>query len=318
MDQTAKIYVAGHAGMVGSALVRRLEAGGYNNLLVADRDALDLRDRAQVNAYFAQHRPNIVILAAACVGGIGDNMTRPVDFGRDNALITINVLEAAHATGVASLLYLASSCIYPTGWNEPIPESALLSGAPEPTNEMYALAKIFGVRLCEAYNRQHGTRFFSAVPCNVYGPGDRFDEKSGHVVAGLITRMHAAKMAETPSVTVWGDGSPRREFIHVDDLADACFFLLQKASKSGPLEHINVGVGDDVAIRDLADGIKGAVQYEGELVFDATKPNGIARKLVDSGRLTKMGWSPRIDLQKGLRMTYQWYSEHGKQTTHSG
>ncbi len=321
MKTSDSIFVAGHRGLVGSAIVRHLRGAGHENLLLRSRDELDLRDTSRVAAFFAEHRPAYVFLAAARVGGIGANSTYPADFIRDNLIVQLNVVQAAHAAGVCKLLFLGSSCIYPKFADQPIREDALLSGALEPTNEPYAVAKIAGIVLCQSYNRQFGTRFMSIMPTNLYGPGDNFDPAGSHVLPALIRRIHEAKEADAPEVVVWGTGTPRREFLHVDDMAEATVHLMQvwgEADASGGIvggpnainEIVNVGYGSDVAIREVAELVKEAVGYEGALRFDATKPDGTPRKLLDSSRLHATGWAPRVALRDGIAETYAWFVEH--------
>lgn len=302
-----RIWVAGHRGMVGSALVRRL-ASEPCTVLTVPRSEVDLRHQAAVDAWMAAHRPDAVIVAAATVGGILANSTRPADFLYNNVAIAANVIEAARHTGVTKLLYLGSSCIYPKLADQPMAETALLTGALEPTCQWYAIAKITGLMLCQACRRQHNCDFISAMPTNLYGPGDTFDLQTSHVVPALIRKFHEAKLADAPSVTVWGTGTPQREFLHVDDLADALIFLLQYYSEEAP---INVGSGMELTIANLAQKIAGVVGYQGTLAFDATKPDGTHRKLLDTGRLIGLGWRPRIDLEDGLAQTYAWYRREG-------
>lgn len=294
-----RVYVAGYLGMVGSALVRRLERETCE-VLTAPR-SLDLREQAAVRQWFAAEQPEAVFLAAARVGGILANSERPGEFLYDNLMIATNVIEAARRTGVEKLLFLGSSCIYPKHAPQPIAEDALLTGPLEPTNEAYAIAKIAGVKLVDAYRRQYGCDFVSVMPTNLYGPGDTYDEVASHVIPAMILRMHAAKQAGSPEVHIWGTGTPLREFMHVDDLADACVFLMQGYSEEGP---INAGSGEEVTVADLARRIAEVVGYEGDLVFDPLKPDGTPRKLMDSGALRAMGWSPRITLGEGLRDAY--------------
>jgi len=297
------VFVAGHRGMVGSAIVRRL-ASERCNILAAGRDALDLRDQAAVHDWFAEHRPNAVFLAAAKVGGILANDSFPADFLYDNLIIEANIIEAAHRSDVEKLLFLGSSCIYPKLAPQPIIENALLSGPLEPTNEWYAIAKIAGIKLCQAYRRQHGRDFISAMPTNLYGPGDNFDLSSSHVMPALIRKAHEAKRAGASSIIMWGTGTPRREFLHVDDLADACVFLMK--SYSGD-EHVNVGSGSDVTILELTQLVCSVVGFTGEIIHDLTKPDGTQRKLMSGDKLRAMGWAPQIDLPKGLAGTYRWF-----------
>jgi GDP-L-fucose synthase len=298
-----RVFVAGHRGMVGSALLRRL-ADELVELLTATRAELDLTRQAAVEAWLDAHRPQVVIVAAAKVGGILANQARPVEFLEENLLIELNLIRASFRAGVEKLLFLGSSCIYPRDCPQPIREDQLLTGPLEPTNEAYALAKIAGVRLCAAYRRQHGADFIAAMPTNLYGPGDNFDLAGSHVVPALIRKFHEAKLAGSPAVEIWGTGRPRREFLHVDDLADACVFLLRHY---GEEEHVNVGCGRDVTIRDLALAIREVVGYAGELAFDPTRPDGTPRKLLDTSKLDARGWRPRVDLRHGLAETYRWF-----------
>jgi GDP-L-fucose synthase len=302
-----KIFVAGHRGLVGSAIVRRLRADGFDNLLLRPRSELDLSDQAAVNRFFEEERPDYVFFAAAMVGGILANNTFPADFIRDNLSVALNVIDAAYRSGVQKLLFLGSSCIYPKFAPQPMKEEYLLTGELEPTNEPYAVAKIAGIKLCQSYNRQYGTRFISAMPTNLYGPGDNFDLQSSHVLPALLRKVHDAKLAGAAAVEVWGSGTPRREFMHVDDLADACLFLMQEYD--GP-EIVNVGVGEDVSIREVAEMIRTVVGYPGELAFDPTKPDGTPRKLLDVSKLTALGWRASIGLREGIERTYDWYLEH--------
>ena len=298
-----RVFVAGHRGMVGSAIVRRLASEGCD-ILTAGRAELDLKDQAAVRAWFAAQRPDAVFLAAAKVGGILANDSFPADFLYDNLMIEANVIEAAHAQRVAKLMFLGSSCIYPKFAPQPIAEDALLTGPLEPTNEWYAIAKIAGIKLCQAYRRQHGSDFISAMPTNLYGPGDNFDLKSSHVMPALIRKAHEAKRTGAASIEIWGTGTPRREFLHVDDLADACVFLMKRYSGD---EHVNVGFGDDVSILELTELVKQAVGFAGEIVRDTSKPDGTPRKLMSSDKLRALGWAPRIALADGIRTTYDWF-----------
>jgi GDP-L-fucose synthase len=301
-----RVFVAGHRGMVGSAIVRRL-ASEQCDVLTAGRDQLDLIDQAAVRAWFAHQKPDAVFLAAAKVGGILANDSFPADFLYDNLMIEANVIEAAFRAKVGKLLFLGSSCIYPKLAEQPIREDALLTGPLEPTNEWYAVAKIAGIKLAQAYRRQHGSDFISAMPTNLYGPGDNFDLASSHVLPALIRKAHEAKLAGAASFAIWGSGTPRREFLHVDDLADACVFLMQTYSAD---EHVNVGFGDDIAIIELADLVAQIVGFEGTIERDPSKPDGTPRKLMDSSRLRQMGWSPRIALADGIAASYRWFLEH--------
>ena len=306
IDRQAPVFVAGHGGLVGSAIVRRLEADGFADLRTVGRDSLDLRDQAAVDTWFDTERPRYVFLVAGTVGGIHANSTRPAEFLYDNLMIHSTVVQAAHRTGVDKLLYLGSSCIYPRHADQPITEEALLAGPLEPTNEGYALAKIAGIKLCETYRRQYGDDFISAMPTNLYGPGDNFDLEGGHVVPALMRRFHEARAAGDGSVTVWGTGTARREFLHVDDLADACLFLMDRYSEAG---HVNVGTGVDLTIRELAETIRDLVHPEGKLVFDTSRPDGMPRKVLDVSRLTDLGWTATTSLVDGLADTYRWYLE---------
>jgi GDP-L-fucose synthase len=301
------IFVAGHGGLVGSAVLRRLEAEGFTNLLVARRDQLDLRDQAAVNYWFKANRPQFVFLVAGTVGGIMANSTRPAEFLYDNMMIHATVVHASHLYNVRKLLYLGSSCIYPRLANQPITENQLLTGPLEPTNEAYALAKIAGIKLCDSYRTQYGCDFISAMPTNLYGPNDNFDLQSSHVLPALIRKFDDARRLDEPAVEIWGTGSALREFLHVDDLADACLFLLRNYDELGP---INVGTGDDLSIKALAELVRDIVYPEAELVFDTTKPDGTPRKVLDVGRLEALGWKARIGLAEGIATTYQWYLDN--------
>ena len=307
MDQAASIFVAGHRGLAGSAIVRRLRQAGFDNLLLRTQDELDLTDAAAVEAFFARERPAYVFLAAARVGGIHANNTYPVDFLRDNLQIELNVIDAAHRHGAAKLLFLGSSCIYPKFAPQPMPEDCLLTGALEPTNEWYAVAKIAGIKLCQAYRRQYGFNAISLMPTNLYGPGDNFHLANSHVLPALIRKFHEAKAAGASEVVVWGSGTPRREFLHVDDLADACVFLMQHYDDE---RIVNVGVGEDVSILELAALVQRVVGFEGRIVLDPSKPDGTPRKLLDVSRLAALGWRARIGLADGIRETYQWFLAH--------
>ena len=304
LPRDARVYVAGHRGLVGSAIWRHLEALGFTALAGRTSAELDLRDRPAVDAFFDAERPEYVVLAAAKVGGIVANATYPAEFLSDNLRIQLNVLDAAHRTGVRRLLFLGSSCIYPKHAPQPIPESALLTGPLEPTNDAYAIAKIAGVLHVQALRREYGASFVSAMPTNLYGPGDNFDLETSHVLPALIRRMHEAKVAGAPAVTLWGTGTPRREFLHVDDLARACVHLLQAYDAPEP---VNVGAGDDVAIRDLAALVAEIVSYAGEIRWDTSKPDGTPRKLLDTSRITALGWQPEVPLRDGIAATYEWF-----------
>ncbi len=304
MDKTDKIFVAGHRGMVGRGLVRRFEAEGFKNLLTRDRSQLDLSEALSVARFFAEEKPKIVILAAAKVGGIKANNDAPVEFLIENLRIQNSVLSAAHKGGVRKLLFLGSSCIYPKQAPQPIAESALLTGPLEPTNEAYAIAKIAGIKLCQAFSREYGANFISAMPTNLYGPNDNFDLETSHALAAILRKAHEAKASGARQLVIWGSGTPRREFLHVDDLAAACLFLLEKYDSP---EIINVGCGEDVSIRELAELICDIIGFRGELVMDKTKPDGTARKLLDVTRLKNLGWAPTIPLRDGIARTYDWF-----------
>jgi GDP-L-fucose synthase len=304
MDKSGKIFVAGHRGLVGSALVRRLETEGFTNLPKRDRLQLDLSDEPAVRNFFALEEPAVVILAAARVGGIKANNDFPVEFLLENLRIQNNIIHAAHEAGVRKLLFLGSSCIYPKLAPQPIPETALLGGPLEPTNEAYAIAKIAGIKLCQAFSREYRANFISAMPTNLYGPNDNFDLETSHVLAALLRKAHEAKMRKTHELVVWGSGKPRREFLHVDDLASACLFLLEKYDSP---EIINVGCGEDISIRELAELICDVVGFDGELAWDTTKPDGTPRKLLDVTRLHDLGWQATIPLRDGIAQTYDWF-----------
>ena len=306
IDRKSPVFVAGHKGLVGSAILRRLESEGFSDLRVAERKDLDLRDQSAVDAWFEIERPKYVFLVAGTVGGIMANSTRPADFIYDNLMIHGTVVHASHSVGVEKLIYLGSSCIYPREADQPITESSLLSGPLEPTNESYALAKIAGIKLCEGYRRQYGDDFISAMPTNLYGQGDNFDEINGHVLPSLMRRFHGAKEQQQATVEVWGTGKARREFLHVDDLADACLFLMDNYSD---LEHINVGTGVDHSIQELAENIRDLIYPEAEIVFDSSKPDGMPRKVLDVSKLTELGWKARVPLSEGLTSTYKWFCD---------
>jgi GDP-L-fucose synthase len=340
MEKGSRIFVAGHKGLVGSAIMRRLKAEGYDRLITRTHAQLDLMRQEQVEAFFKAEKPKYVFLAAAKVGGILANNNYPAHFIYDNLVIQTNVIHAAYRTGAKKLLFLGSSCIYPRECPQPMKEEYLLSGKLEPTNEPYAVAKIAGIEMCRSYNRQYGTRFISVMPTNVYGPGDNFDLATSHALAALIRKFHEAKIGGQPaslktspcqggqepegervqgedgsSVTIWGTGTPRREFLHVDDLADACVFLMKNYDES---EIINIGVGRDITIRELGELIRDIVGFEGSIEYDPSKPDGTPQKLLDVSRLTGLGWRPKISLRKGIEMTYRWYVEEGARRTAHG
>lgn len=304
MNGNSRIFVAGHRGLVGSALCRRLDQLGFRNVLTATRDQLDLRDQAAVNYWFRANRPELVFLVAGTVGGILANSTRPAEFIYDNMMIHATVVHSSHLFGVKKLLYLGSSCIYPRQATQPMREEELLSGPLEPTNEAYAIAKIAGIKLCQAYRKQYGSDFISAMPTNLYGPHDNFDLNSSHVLPALIRKFHDAREAGHTEVTVWGTGAPRREFLHVDDLADACVVLMQRYDDS---LHINVGTGEDVSIKELAEMVRRVVHPNGTIRWDTTKPDGAPRKLLDVSRLHALGWRHRVSLGEGINQTYDWF-----------
>jgi GDP-L-fucose synthase len=307
MTDASRVFIAGHRGLVGSALVRHLTRLGYKNLLVARRDELDLRDQAAVNEWFQERRPEYVFLVAGTVGGILANSTRPAEFIYDNMMIHATVVHAAHVFGAKKLLYLGSSCIYPRETSQPINEVALLSGPLEPTNEPYAVAKIAGIKLCQAYRRQYGCDFISAMPTNLYGPYDNFDLERSHVLPALIRRFHISKTNGSREVVIWGTGDARREFLHVDDLAAACVFLMQVYDDE---THVNVGTGQDLTIRELACLVRDIVNPSATIAFDPSKPEGPPRKLLDVTRIHQLGWKHRIELRDGVAATYKWFVDH--------
>jgi GDP-L-fucose synthase len=307
MNESDRIYVAGHRGLVGGAIYRRLQAEGFDNLLVKTSRELDLTNQAGVNAFFEHEKPDYVFLGAAKVGGIQANNAYPADFIRDNLQIQTNVIDAAYRAGVRKLLFLGSSCIYPKFAPQPMKEEHLLTGELEPTNEWYAIAKIAGIKMCQAYRRQYGFNAISVMPTNLYGPGDNFNLATSHVLPALIRKFHEAKVAGEPQVVVWGTGAPRREFLHVDDLADACLYLMRNYEGE---DFVNVGVGEDISIAELAQLVKEIVGFEGEIVQDTAKPDGTPRKLLDVSRLHALGWRARIPLREGIEQTYRWFLEN--------
>jgi GDP-L-fucose synthase len=309
------VFVAGHRGLVGSAIARELSSSGSSSVLTRTRAELDLANREAVRDFFRETRPSAVVVAAAKVGGIKANSDFPVEFLLENLKIQNNVIEAAADFGAEKLLFLGSSCIYPKMAPQPIPESALLTGPLEPTNDAYAIAKIAGIRLCRAYREEYGKRFISAMPTNMYGPGDNFDLQTSHVLPALMRKVHEAKASGASEVVVWGSGTPRREFLHSRDLARACRFLLENYDEPG---FVNIGFGDDVTIRELAELICDVVGFEGEIVFDATKPDGTPRKLMDNAKITALGWKPEIPLRDGIAETYQWFLENVAGARESG
>ena len=304
MNKKSRIYVAGHGGLVGAAIVRRFKKAGYDNLILRTHEEMDLTRQGSVEAFFEEERPDYVFLAAAKVGGILANATYPADFIYQNLLMETNIIHAAYVYGVKKLLFLGSSCIYPKHCPQPMKEEHLLSGYLESSNEPYAVAKIAGIKMCQAYNRQYGTCFISLMPTNLYGSGDNFDLETSHVLPALIRKFHEAKIGGNASVEIWGTGKPRREFLHVDDLADACLFLINHYEKT---EIVNVGVGKELSIRDLAEMIAEVVQFDGDLRFDATKPDGTPLKMLDVSKLTALGWQAKMPLKEGIRRTYQYY-----------
>lgn len=310
MHRDSRIYVAGHRGLAGGAILRKLRADGHHDFVLRTHSELDLTSQAAVDAFFAAERPEYVFLAAAKVGGIHANNVYPAEFIRDNLAIQTNVIHSAWRNGTQKLLFLGSSCIYPKFAPQPMPESCLLTGALEPTNEWYAIAKIAGIKMCQAYRRQYGFDAISLMPTNLYGPGDNFDPENSHVLPALIRRFHEAKLRGDAQVVLWGTGTPRREFLHVDDLADAAVFLMRNYSHE---DFVNVGIGDDLSIRDLAELVKTTVGYEGEIVLDPARPDGTPRKLMDVSRLSALGWKAGIGLAEGLAQTYAWYAEHRDQ-----
>jgi GDP-L-fucose synthase len=311
LTHDSRIYVAGHRGLVGSAMVRSLKSQGYENLILRSHKVLDLTEQTAVRSFFEEARPQAVIMAAARVGGIQANNSHPAEFLRDNLLIQDNVIDAAYRSGVEKFVFLGSSCIYPKMAPQPIKEDYLLTGPLEPTNEWYAIAKIAGIKMCQAYRREYGFNAIALMPTNLYGPGDNFDLQSSHVLPALIRKFHEAKCRNDKSVEIWGTGTPRREFLHVDDLADAVLYFLQKYDAE-PI--VNIGWGEDLTIRELADNIMSAIGYSGTLTFDHSKPDGAPRKLLEVSRLHNLGWRPRITLRAGIESTYAWFKEHAADT----
>ena len=319
-DFNQKIYVAGHRGMVGSAIVRNLQAKGYKNIVTRTHAEMDLTDQAAVKAFFVQEKPDQVYLAAAKVGGIHANNTFPAEFIYDNLMVQNNVIHQAFKAGVKKLLFLGSSCIYPKLAPQPMSEDALLTGKLEPTNEPYAVAKIAGIKMCESYNRQygqsHGVDYRSVMPTNLYGPGDNYHPENSHVIPALIRRFHEAKVSNAPGVVIWGTGTPKREFLYVDDMAAASVFVMQLDkntydSQTSPMQsHINVGFGSDITIKELAYAVANATGYKGDISFDSTKPDGAPRKWMDSGRLNRLGWTPQVNLEDGLKLAYSEFQSH--------
>ncbi len=307
MNNDSKIYVAGHRGLVGSAIVRKLEEKGYTNLVYRTSKELDLRDKNAVDQFFAEEKPEFVFLAAAKVGGIVANNEYPADFIRDNLLIQTNIIDAAYRNGVKKLLFLGSTCIYPKMAPQPLKEEYLLTGELEPTNDAYAIAKIAGIKMCQSYNRQYGTEYISVMPTNLYGENDNYDLHTSHVLPALMRKFHEAKENNAPFVEVWGTGTPLREFLYSDDLADACVYLINTYSGN---EIVNIGVGEDLPIKELAEKIKDVVGFKGEIQFDTTKPDGTPRKLVDVTKLNSLGWKATTSLEEGLKKAYQWFLEN--------
>ena len=306
MDVNSKIYIAGHRGMVGSAILRKLEQEGYKNLVTRTRQELDLTDQKAAGAFFQDEKPEYLFLAAAKVGGILANSTYPAEFIYQNLVIQTNIIHQSYLSGVKKLLFLGSSCIYPRNASQPMKEECLLTGELEPTNEPYAIAKIAGIKMCQAYNRQYGTNFISVMPTNLYGPGDNYDLESSHVLAALIRKFHDAKQEGKPYVEVWGSGKPRREFLHVDDLADALLYLMKKCNES---EIINIGSGEDLSIIELAKLVSEITGYIGSIQLDAKKPDGTLQKLLDISKMTQLGWKPQYNLEQGIKMTYELYKK---------
>lgn len=304
MLKDSRIFVAGSRGLVGSAIVRKLEAEGFSNLITLSSSELDLIDQSATKRFFEEKKPEYVFLAAAKVGGILANNTYPADFIYDNVMIESNIIHSAYLTGVKKLLFLGSSCIYPKFADQPIKESSLLTGELEPTNEPYAIAKILGIKMCQSYHRQYGINFISAMPTNLYGINDNFDLKNSHVLPALIRKFHEAKINNSTSVELWGTGSPYREFLYVDELADACYFLMQNYNEP---DIVNIGTGKDITIKELADLVRAIVGFDGEIIWDTTKPDGTPRKLLDVSKLNSLGWKSSLSLKEGIENTYKWY-----------
>jgi GDP-L-fucose synthase len=304
MELVSRIYVAGHGGLVGSAIHRKLREKGYANIIGRTHKELDLERQTPVESFFQEQRPEYVFLAAARVGGIWANNTLPADFIYSNIMVQTNIIHSAYRTGVRKLLFLGSSCIYPKHCPQPMEEKYLLAGPLEPTNEPYAVAKIAGIKTCQSYNRQYGTNYISVMPTNLYGPNDNFDLETSHVIPALIRKFHEAKIRSNPSVTIWGTGTPKREFLHVDDLADACIFLMNHYDES---DIINIGCGEDISIAELALLVKDIAGYTGNIEYDTQKPDGTPLKLLDVGKLRRLGWKPKISLEEGIKKTYEWY-----------
>jgi Nucleoside-diphosphate-sugar epimerases len=307
MNKDSKIYIAGHSGMVGSAIVRQLQKNGYENIMYKSHDELDLTDQTATENFFRQEKPEYVFIAAAKVGGIHANNTYPADFIMENMLIECNVIKSSFNSNVQKLMFLGSSCIYPKLCPQPIKEEFLLTGELEPTNEAYAMAKISGIKMCQSYNKQYGTHYISAMPASLYGVNDRFDIHNSHVIPSMMIKFHEAKIHNKPYVELWGTGSPLREFLYVDDMADACLYLMQNYEGN---EFVNIGSGQEISIRELAETIKRVTGYNGELVFDTTKPDGTPRRVLDNTRIQKTGWKPKIDMEEGLYREYEYYLKY--------
>ncbi len=307
MEKNSKIFVAGHRGLVGSAITRHLKKDGFSNILTTTREQVDLRDQAAVNYWFQASKPDYVFLVAGTVGGIMANSTRPAEFLYDNMMIHATVVHAAHLHNIKKLLYLGSSCIYPRECTQPMKEEYLLTGKLEPTNEAYAIAKIAGIKLCQSYRKQYGSNFISGMPTNLYGPNDNFDLNDSHVLPALLRRFYEAQLTKSETVTLWGTGSPRREFLHVDDLAEACLFLMREYEGA---EHVNIGTGTDLTIRELAERIQQLAAPDTKLEWDRSKPDGMPQKLLDISRIKELGWTPRIPLQEGLKATFDWFQKN--------